>query len=133
MPYSTSHSDIWALGIILVNMITARSPWAKALTTNVAYGEFLVNPDMLREQLPISEGAAAIIISLLDSKPTDRLTLTSLREAIVGLDTFFMTDEEVAHSGPCVRFIADSFSSKAKWRRLAKNKPDVLPSMVRTR
>lgn len=132
-PYSTSHSDIWSLGIILVNMITARSPWAKALTTNDSYSEFLVNPDMLREQLPISEGAAAIIISLLDATPTERLTLTSLREAIVGLDTFFMTDEEVMHAGPCVQFIADSFKSKAKWRKLEEGKPDISPRMVRTR
>lgn len=133
MAYSTSHSDIWSLGVILINIITARSPWAKAIPTNVSYGEFLVNPEMLREQLPLSEGAAAIIISLFNQSPTERLTLTSLREAIIGLDTFFMSDEEIALSGNCVRFVADSFASKAKWRALERGRPDISPCMVRTR
>ena len=91
--YSTSHADIWSLGIILLNLITARSPWTKALTTEQTYNDFLTRPEVLRELLPLSDGAAAIIISLLDPVPTERLSLTALREAIIGLYTFFMSDE----------------------------------------
>ena len=114
-------------------MITARSPWSKALLTNHNYSNFVLRPAMLREMLPISEGAASIIISLLNPSPHERITLSSLREAIIELDTFFMCDEEIALSGETVRAVAGTFEHKV--RRLANedSKPDVSPCMVWTK
>ncbi|THU79505.1 Pkinase-domain-containing protein [Dendrothele bispora CBS 962.96] len=53
-PYSTAQNDIWALGIILINLITARSPWKHAGTEDHCFSNFLENPTWLLDSLPIS-------------------------------------------------------------------------------
>ena len=105
-PYSSRANDIWGLGVILINMITGRSPWGKALTTDKCFREFLLHEDYLREMLPISKGANDIFRQIFAYEPSERITLTALRKAIVGLDTFFMTDVEIAHASDSVRMAA---------------------------
>ncbi|KAI1786821.1 kinase-like domain-containing protein, partial [Ganoderma leucocontextum] len=87
--YDPYLSDIWALGVILVNMITAQNPWARATPKDANFCQFVMDPDFLFNASPMSEGAHAIIQSLLDLHPAGRMCLRSLRQAILSLDTFF--------------------------------------------
>ncbi|KIP06308.1 hypothetical protein PHLGIDRAFT_72901 [Phlebiopsis gigantea 11061_1 CR5-6] len=105
--YSNAPNDVWALGIILLNMITSRSPWAKASTNDACFSEFLLNEDYLREMLPISEGANAIFRQIFRWDPRERITIPALRTAILELDTFFMSTEELARASEPARMVAE--------------------------
>ncbi|KIP05659.1 hypothetical protein PHLGIDRAFT_42614, partial [Phlebiopsis gigantea 11061_1 CR5-6] len=87
-PFSNRASDVWSLGVILVNMISSRSPWSKALTSDNCFCEFLLNENYFREMLPISESANAILRQIFAYEPSERITIRALRKAVVDLDTF---------------------------------------------
>ncbi|KAK0449625.1 kinase-like domain-containing protein [Desarmillaria tabescens] len=87
--YSTRANDTWALGVLLVNMITARSPWAVARKKDKCFEAYLANNDYFLAVLPISEGANNIFKKIFDLDPSTRISLPQLRSEIVALDTFF--------------------------------------------
>ena len=106
MPYSNRSNDVWALGVLLVNMVTSRSPWNKATTSDDCFSDFLLHENYLREMLPISKGANALFRKIFRWDPRERITIPALRKAILKLDTFFMTDDEIACAGESVRTAA---------------------------
>ena len=76
------------------------------MSTDEGFSEFLLNENYLREMLPISEGAHQILRRVFAYKPTERITIPALRKAIIDLDTFFMTNDEIAHATDNVRIAA---------------------------
>ncbi|EIN10848.1 kinase-like protein, partial [Punctularia strigosozonata HHB-11173 SS5] len=86
--YSTKHSDIWSLGIVLINIISGRAPWARASMSDGCFEAFVQNPKWLRMHLPISEEAEKIICRMLDPTPHRRITLEELKEEIKRVHTF---------------------------------------------
>ncbi|KAI0694217.1 kinase-like domain-containing protein [Cytidiella melzeri] len=103
LPYSNLTNDIWALGIILVNMVTSRSPWQKAITSDECFCDFLLNEDYLMEMLPISKEANVLFRKIFVYEPSERITLDALRKEIIALPTFFLNDEELARAGEVAR------------------------------
>ncbi|KAJ7589796.1 kinase-like domain-containing protein [Mycena floridula] len=87
--FSTLHSDIWALGVIFINIITGRNPWSEAVTSDACFKAFLADPNFLRQVLPISESANNIIVGMFEMNPLVRTSLSALREQILTVDTFF--------------------------------------------
>ncbi|KAI0635231.1 kinase-like domain-containing protein [Trametes polyzona] len=88
-PYSNTHHDIWALGVILVNMITQSYPWTRATTNDDQFSQYLHNPRFFLDNFDISEGANTILRSIFVLNPMGRITLPQLRAAILELDSFF--------------------------------------------
>lgn len=74
-------------------MISGRSPWRYATYEDETFAAFLCNDDLLRQVLPISEGANEILKKIFTVEPRDRISLKELREDILRLDTFFSTQE----------------------------------------
>ncbi|PCH45063.1 kinase-like protein [Wolfiporia cocos MD-104 SS10] len=109
-PYSTRSADVWALGIILTNMIAGRSPWEYATTEDQYFLRFMHFPNFLREMMPVSHSANAILRRIFTLDPDDRITIPKLREAILKVDTFFMTPDEIARSNRVVQIVAATYS-----------------------
>nr|VWO95939.1 Transcriptional repressor TUP1 [Ganoderma boninense] len=95
-PYYTAFSDIWSLGVILVNMISGRNPWEKATLTDPCFVQYVENPDFLLDALAISEGVNDILRHIFLLNPLARLSLQQLRLAILRLDTFFRHEDELS-------------------------------------
>lgn len=93
--YSPLHTDIWSLGVILVNMVSGRNPWRFATPSDKGFLGYLYNVDFLREILPISKSFNDILKRIFRLQPFTRISLPELREEILNLDTFYMSDAEL--------------------------------------
>lgn len=87
---------MWALGIILVNVLTGRNPWERASVLDRNFVDFLAEgAAFFRTALPeLSRGACALLADVLALKPERRMSLSGLREAVEGLESFFASGEE---------------------------------------
>ena len=88
-------------------MVTCRSPWQKAVTTDECFSEFLVHEDFLLEMLPLSRQANALFRHIFTFNPEKRVTIPSLRKGILAIDTFFMSDEDIVRAPEAVRVAAE--------------------------
>ncbi|OBZ78091.1 Negative regulator of sexual conjugation and meiosis, partial [Grifola frondosa] len=107
--YSTQASDVWALGVILTNMIAGRNPWNYATTSDKCFLRYVADPDHLREMLPISEAASQILQSIFTLDPRIRITIPALRERILNIETFFMSEDEIKKSNKFVKMAARDY------------------------
>ncbi|KAI1797653.1 kinase-like protein [Ganoderma leucocontextum] len=126
-PFDTRFADIWALGVILVNMISGRQPWSIASPEDYCFSQWLEDPDFLKRMLPMSDGANLIIQCIFQLDPRDRISLNDLRQEIVELDTFFLTSEELSEASDFARCVAADL--RQPWGRQARRirRPRVPP------
>ncbi len=95
--YDPFLSDVWSLGVILVNMITTQNPLARATAKDANFCRFLMDPDFLYNAYPMSDMAHTIIQSLLELDPAQRMSLSTLRQEILSIDTFFRPASPFEH------------------------------------
>jgi len=66
-PYSPLANDIWSLAILLLNLLTARNPWARASPSDPTFSAYLSSPrHFLPQVLPISSGLNDVLVRALD-------------------------------------------------------------------
>lgn len=66
-PYSPLANDIWSLAILLLNLLTARNPWARASPSDPTFSAYLTSPgNFLPQVLPISEALNRVLVKALD-------------------------------------------------------------------
>ncbi|CCM05863.1 uncharacterized protein FIBRA_08099 [Fibroporia radiculosa] len=110
-PYSPRIADVWALGVILVNMIAGRHPWNNAATDDKCFMRFMVRPGFLRKMLPISRSANTILRRIFTLDAGLRITIPELRTAILKVDTFFMAQDEIEKGNRFLRFAAAAYAA----------------------
>ncbi|TFK91164.1 kinase-like protein [Polyporus arcularius HHB13444] len=98
--YCTRSADIWALGMIFVNMISSRNPWQKAVLKDKGFALYVEDHDFLYDTMPISEAAHTILQRIFTINPLRRITLSKLRRAIENVDTFFRPTEDIEEAIP---------------------------------
>ncbi len=103
-PYCTPASDVWAVGVVLANMVSCASPWEKASLKDRCFARYVRNPKYLYNAMPISEGLYTILRRTLALDPLRRLTLPKLGQMVLSLDTFFRSgDEKSAVAKKCFK------------------------------
>ena len=97
--YSPAASDVWSLGIILLNLITGRNPWKSASPTDPTFQAYLANPrSFLMSVLPISHEVNDILVGrtggLLDIDWRNRMKsgFDNLKDRIRSVHTFYSKD-----------------------------------------
>ncbi|KAH7887655.1 serine/threonine protein kinase, negative regulator of sexual conjugation and meiosis [Phlebopus sp. FC_14] len=94
-PYSPLHTDLWALGIILVNMVTGDTPWYSAIPSDDRFWSFVHNPNFLRDVLPISQPLNELLKRVFNYDPAARISIPEMREEILNMETLYMSREEL--------------------------------------
>ncbi|KAG8863847.1 hypothetical protein FRB96_007684 [Tulasnella sp. 330] len=100
IPYSPRANDIWALGVILVNLTCGRNPWKQATTTDETFRAYVADPNFLRKILPISLPTNELLKRVFAINPQHRISISELKEGIMAIESFTMTEQELmsAHS-----------------------------------
>lgn len=85
----TSASDIWSLGIILINLVCIRNPWLKAhQTQDNTFHQFTKYPIILKKILPISTDLYYILLGIFQLNPWERVCLSRLMIQIAQCPSF---------------------------------------------
>ncbi|KAF7332002.1 Serine/threonine protein kinase [Mycena kentingensis (nom. inval.)] len=106
-------SDIWALGVILVNMISGRNPWSTSEPEDECFAAYLEDPDFLIKALPISKSVNALLKQIFNLEPLARPSIQQIRVAIQAIDTFFLSRDELAYASPGQKAIAEYYSARS--------------------
>ncbi|TRM59171.1 kinase-like domain-containing protein [Schizophyllum amplum] len=116
LTYSNSANDVWALGVIFVNILSKRRPWHKAVMRDPCFAAFVNNPDWIYDSLPVSSSASAIVKRVFEVDPLRRLCLPEFRRSVVEVDTFFKPElepEAQGHDDVVRKDAAQSFADAA--------------------
>ncbi|CEP08118.1 hypothetical protein [Parasitella parasitica] len=91
--YATAPNDVWALGIILINLSAGRNPWKLASLDDDTFRGFLSDPNLLLKILPISAQLNRILKRIFCIDPLYRISLDQLYIEIQNCKYFTRTPE----------------------------------------
>lgn len=82
--FSSAQSDLWALGVVLLNLLCGRNPWKSASLNDGSSFKIFLNDDRFLEKImPISHELNNILNRVFHINPSNRLTLEEFRDLIV--------------------------------------------------
>lgn len=95
LPYSCAANDVWALGIILINMLTGKNPWVEPSRKDKHFRIHMLNPtkqpsarDSFNTQFGFSDEMCALLRRVFHPDPFKRPSAIVMGQAIAGM-TFF--------------------------------------------
>ncbi|KAI8326007.1 kinase-like protein, partial [Martensiomyces pterosporus] len=77
--YAAAPNDVWALGIILINLATGRNPWNRAHVSDPLFRRYLTDKSFLCRAIRATPAYEHIIHRVLDVNPATRCSLKELR------------------------------------------------------
>ncbi|KAJ6520228.1 kinase-like domain-containing protein, partial [Mycena sanguinolenta] len=86
--YSARHSDLWALSVILTNMITGRYPWHSAELSDPGFAAFRSDSQHFIRAFKLTPPANKLLQRCFHMNPLRRPTLAQFREALDAIDSF---------------------------------------------
>ena len=125
--YATRQNDIWALGVILVNLTCGRNPWRQASPNDDTFRAFVKDPEFLPSILPVSYSCNQILKRIFTMNPQTRISLPELRTAIRAVNRFTMTNEELRRAPEACKAAA-----RAAWcdAQKAAKRHNAVPAIV---
>jgi len=93
--YSTAKADIWAIGIVLLNVLFQRNPFAVPSTSDPLYADFAHDRQSLFDVFPnMSQDTFEVIRHCLAIDP-DKRDLSAVKDALARVVTFTTDDESL--------------------------------------
>ncbi|KAI9350055.1 hypothetical protein DFJ73DRAFT_643151 [Zopfochytrium polystomum] len=87
--YSPAASDIWALGIILINLLFSKNPWFEATPNDPIFSQFVgPRPDILRHHFGVSIDLDNVLQRVFALDPAKRIPLPEFKLLINGMAKF---------------------------------------------
>ncbi|KAJ7068654.1 kinase-like domain-containing protein, partial [Mycena amicta] len=86
--YCARFSDLWAVSVIFVNLISGRHPWSSADLTDAGFAAFRSDNDYLQRALGITPESSALLKRCFDENPLRRPNIAQLREAVNEIEVF---------------------------------------------
>ncbi|KAI0319825.1 kinase-like domain-containing protein [Amylostereum chailletii] len=99
--FKTTKNDVWAIGIILLEMVFDHRPWSEAApTADRKYNDYLIMPfkwrrTLLRRNFPLTRDAATLIARILEPNPALRISLDELRAAVQNIESFVCAEDKL--------------------------------------
>jgi serine/threonine protein kinase len=91
--YSTAKADIWAIGIVLLNILFQRNPFAVPSATDPLYADFALDRQSLFDVFPnMSQDTFEVIRQCLAIDP-ERRSLNAVKHALARVISFTTDDE----------------------------------------
>jgi serine/threonine protein kinase len=78
MPYFTWANDVWALGIILINMITMKNPWTAPSKKNEQFMKYRKDPIAFFNVFKFSDELVKLLVTVFDIEPFNRPSAAEL-------------------------------------------------------
>ncbi|KAJ2051680.1 Serine/threonine protein kinase [Coemansia sp. S16] len=98
--YAAAPNDVWALGIIIINLVSGRNPWNRAHITDPLFRRFLVDKSLLFRAISASPAFERILCRTLDVNPATRCTLGELQKLIAACSRFVSPADAPRRSRP---------------------------------
>ncbi|RKP38982.1 kinase-like domain-containing protein, partial [Dimargaris cristalligena] len=76
--YCTAACDIWALGVIFLNLCFGRNPWKNANHYDATFTAFIRNPRVLMDMFPLTDDAFRLLKMMFALDPAERCTIHDL-------------------------------------------------------
>jgi serine/threonine protein kinase len=105
MLHLNSANDVWALGIILINLLASSNPWSEASKTNLWFIAFLSHPKLyLQRQFKFSDQLCKLLTKVFSIDPLLRPTVYELSKSItkIGVNNMFMDQDNTQLQSPPV-------------------------------
>ena len=118
--YSSPAADVWALGVLLLNMIFGRSPWHIASLTDSIFGAYIgCDPLILQRTLKLPLKFDNFIRQkVFNLEPDERCSVIEFNLFVQSLDKF--TDEEKELTSQSIECVTDGDKIKI-FRQLNSN------------
>ncbi|KAJ3231444.1 hypothetical protein HDU81_003751 [Chytriomyces hyalinus] len=95
--YSPAANDVWALGVILLNLLFGKNPWFEAHMTDAIFAAFAIsNPNILRQQFNLTLQFDAILRRVFELDPRRRCSVQDLKLLVESVTHFVEKDATAA-------------------------------------
>ncbi|CAK5272278.1 unnamed protein product [Mycena citricolor] len=133
--YDPQAADVWALCIIILNMIGGRCPWETASPSDLAWMTYVADPAYLKSKFPISNSLYQLLSRGLNPDPACRPSVLDLRYEIGKMKKLYWREEMDSIAAVSIALAAPLLSKAKKLlhkdqvSRLPPPQPPLLPSL----
>lgn len=121
--YSPELNDVWSLGVLFLELVCGDRIWEAPSTRDERFRRFSEDPsDFLRSEYPLNRRTRHLLLRIFSPEPL-RISLKALRDEILSIDDFYLSDREIAIATAQAQRNAMRYGP---WTRLV-NRLDVIP------